>query len=243
MTLATESEIQSAYGGTKIAADYVRNRFVNPLFRVLHEKQVHAVQSVIDTARPESVLEIAPGPGRITRDIQPAGRLVCLEFNDGMIAEGRAACGAKAEFVQGNAFELPFDSQFDLVYTFRFIRHFHREDRNRLYAEIRRVLKPNGKFVMDAVNVRLSKPLRDASPEEYKVHDELYTPEQIRAEMLEAGFEVLSLKPVQKRYGLQHRSQTLIGPRANWLNNLIVRGLEALPARDGLEWVVTCRRV
>lgn len=242
MTLATEGEIQQAYGGPKIASDYVRDRFVSPLFRILHEKQVRTIQGVIDTIRPGSILEIAPGPGRITRDVRPTGRLTCLEFNEGMIVEGRAACGAKAEFIQGNAFELPFESQFDLVYTFRFIRHFHREDRNRLYAQVRRVLKPGGRFVMDAVNVRISKPLRDANPAEYAVHDELYSPEQIRAEMLESGFEVVALEPVQKRYRLQHRIQTWVGPRAKWLNNMLIRGLESLPARDGLEWVVTCRR-
>jgi ubiquinone/menaquinone biosynthesis C-methylase UbiE len=242
MPLATEKEIQQAYRGEETAAKYVRDRFANPLFRVLHEKQVRAVQRVIDRERPQAVLEIAPGPGRVTRDVRPTGRLVCLEYNEGMIAEGRAACGGKAEFVQGNAFALPFNGAFDLVYTFRFIRHFHREDRERLYAEVRRVLRPGGYFVMDAVNVRVSKPLRDAHPDEFPVHDELYTPDRLRAELTAAGLEPVALEPVQKRYRLQHRSQVLIGPRANWLNNLVIRGLELLPARDGLEWVVTCRR-
>lgn len=242
MTLATENEIQDAYRGRETAARYVRDRFTTPLFRVLHEQQVRAVQRVIDRERPQAVLEIAPGPGRVTRDIRPTGRLVGLEYNEGMIAEGRAACGGKAEFVQGNAFALPFNEPFDLVYSFRFIRHFHREDRERLYAEVRRVLRPGGHLVMDAINVRVSKPLRDANPGEYVVHDELYTPEQLRAELVGAGLEPVALEPVQKRYWLQHRSQVLIGPRANWLNNLVIRGLELLPARDGLEWVVTCRR-
>lgn len=242
MTLATENEIQDAYRDRETAAKYVRDRFANPLYRILHEKQVRAVQRVIDRERPQAVLEIAPGPGRVTRDIRPAGRLVCLEYNEGMIAEGRAACGGKAEFVQGNAFALPFAGPFDLVYTFRFIRHFHREDRERLYAEVRRVLRPGGYFVMDAVNVRVSKPLRDARPEEYPIHDELYTPDQLRAELAAAGLGPVALEPVQRRYRLQGRSQMLIGPRANWLNNLVIRGLEMLPARDGLEWVVTCRR-
>ena len=30
--------------------------------------------------------------------------------------------------------------------------------------------------------------------------------------------------------------------QAGWLNRLVIRGLERLPRRDGLEWVVTCRR-
>jgi ubiquinone/menaquinone biosynthesis C-methylase UbiE len=242
MTLATENEIQDAYRGQETAAKYVHDRFISPLFRVLHEKQVRAVQRVIDRERPHAVLEIAPGPGRVTRDIRPTGRLVGLEYNQGMIAEGRAACGGKAEFVQGNAFALPFTEPFDFVYTFRFIRHFLREDRERLYAEVRRVLRPGGSFMMDAVNVRISKPLRDANPAEYRVHDELYTPDQLRAELAAAGLEPVALEPVQKRYRLQQRSQVLIGPRVHWLNNLVIRGLEALPARDGLEWVVTCRR-
>ncbi|HXG11715.1 MAG TPA: class I SAM-dependent methyltransferase, partial [Gemmataceae bacterium] len=46
------------------------------------------------------------------------------------------------------------DQIFDLVYTFRFVRHFRRSDRERLYVQVRRVLKPGGYFVLDAVNER-----------------------------------------------------------------------------------------
>jgi SAM-dependent methyltransferase len=243
MTLATEGEIQRAYGGEWTAARYVRDRFTRPLYRLLHEKQVRAVQRVIDRARPQSALEIAPGPGRITRDVRPTGRLVCLEYNEGMIAEGRAACGGRAQWVRGNAFELPFAAgEFELAYTFRFVRHFHLADRRRLYEGIRRVLKPDGHFVMDAVNARVSGPLRRHRPEDYTVHDELYSPESLRAELADEGFEVIRLEPVQKCFGWQHRSQVLLGPRVDWLNRLVIRGLERLPFRDGLEWIVTCRR-
>src|SRR5262249_4547749 len=131
---------------------------------------------------------------------------------------------------------------FDLVYSFRFLRHFRRDDRNRLYAEIQRVLRPGGYFLMDAVNERVSRPLREANPEDYPIYDVLYTEEELRRELTTAGLEPVELRPVQKFYRWQYRSQVLLGPRANWLNRLVIRGLEHLPAGHGLEWIVTCRR-
>ncbi len=242
MPLATEGEIQQAYHGKEQAARYVEERFVSALYAIVHRKQVRAVQSLIDSTRPASILEIAPGPGRVTRDIRPTGRLVCLEFNEGMIAQGKAACGDKAVWIQGNAFELPFQDEFDLVYSFRFVRHFHQADRERLYAQIRRVLKPGGYFVMDAVNARISQPLRDANPEDYPIYDKLYSPDELRDELAQAGLRLQKLDSVQKYVRWQGRSQVLLGPRANWLNRLVIGALESLPARDGLEWIVTCRR-
>ncbi len=241
MPLATEHEIQASYRGEQLAERYVAERFASELHRLLHERQVEAVQKVIDRCRPNDVLEIAPGPGRLTRDLRFSGRLVCLEFNEGMIAQGRVRA-ASAAWVRGNGFRLPFARAFDLAYTFRFIRHFHAQDRGRLYAEIRRVLRPGGLLVFDAVNERLSRGLRERRPEDYPIHDELYRPERLRSELHAAGFENVELLPVQKWYAWQYRSQVLLGPRASWLNRFVIRALERLPRHDGLEWIVKCRR-
>lgn len=242
IAFSSEHEIQTAYAGDGVARAYVAKRFGNELNRLLHDRQVQAVQALIDRLGPRRVLEIAPGPGRITRCLRPRGALVCLEYNAGMIAEGRCACGPQVKWVRGNAFAMPFDGCFDLVYTFRFVRHFQREDRTRLYAELRRALAPGGYFLMDAVSERVSRPLREARPQDYPIYDKLYRSDELRTELRNAGFEVLTLQPVQKRFHWQYRSQVLLGPRANWLNRLVVRGLELLPGREGLEWIVLCRR-
>lgn len=243
MSLATEQEIQDYYANRSVAAGYVQNRFVSELHRLLHDRQVAAVQRLIDRQRPAWILEVAPGPGRITRSVTPTGRRICVEFNESMIEQGLRACDpAGVEWVRGNGFQLPFCDQFDLAYTFRFIRHFHRTDRGRLYAELQRVLRPGGWLVMDAVNERLSRPLREANPEEYPVYDKLYQADELCEELTRAGFVEVRLEPVQKCLRWQSRSQNFLGPRANWLNRFFVRALERLPRRDGLEWIVTCRR-
>jgi SAM-dependent methyltransferase len=241
--LATESEIKKKYEDEATAKGYIAERFVSELNRLLHERQVEAIQSAIDQLRPGRVLEIAPGPGRLTRCLRAPGPLVCLEYNAAMIAEGRAATGPGVNWVRGNGFHLPFSPSFDLVYTFRFIRHFHRADRARLYGEIRRLLRPGGLFLMDAVNGRVSGPLRRAHPEAYPVYDKLYRKDELFAELVEAGFAPLSATPVQKFYRVQYQSQVFLGVRAAWINRLVVRGLESLPIGNGLEWIVACRRV
>ncbi len=240
--LSTERELQEAYRGEAVAARYVAARFQSELHRLLHERQVAAVQRSLDRIGRGAALEIAPGPGRVTRDVRPTGSLVCLEFNEGMIEQGRGACPPSVRWVRGNAFELPFGAEFDLAYSFRFVRHFLLEDRRRLYGQVRRVLRPGGEFVFDAVNERFSRPLREARPEEYPIYDELYCEDALRSELAEAGFADVRLESVQKWHRLQGQSDVLVGPRSARLNRAIVRGLEALPRRIGLEWIVTCRR-
>jgi ubiquinone/menaquinone biosynthesis C-methylase UbiE len=243
MALATETEVGAAYRGRDVAQRYISERFVSELHRLLHERQVGAVQRAIDELQPKRILEIAPGPGRLTRDVRPSGQLFALEFNAGMIAEGQACCPSTVQWIQGNAFHLPFAAaEFDLIYTFRFIRHFKLADRSRLYQQVQRVLQPSGVFIMDAVNRRISAPLRVARPDEYPIYDELYSEWELRDELAQHRFSIQSMESVQKRFSWQSRSQILIGPRANWLNRCLIRGLEWLPARDGLEWIVTCGR-
>lgn len=242
MQLAAPSDIRRAYEAPATAAGYVERRFASELNRLLHDRQVDVINRLFQRLRPRRSLEIAAGPGRITRDVRPTGTLVCVDYNESMIQHGRPACDPNTRWVRGDGFQLPFQACFDLVFSFRFVRHFRDADRQRLYAEVRRLLVPGGTFVLDAVNDRVSAPLRRAHPEEYPIFDKCYQLPELRAELHAAGLEPIEIVPVQKYYPLQYRSQVWLGPRANWANRLIVRGLERLPWCDGLEWIVTCRR-
>lgn len=239
-------EIRDAYRDDGVARDYVAGRFREPLGALLHDRQVNTVRRLLADLAPQRVLELAPGPARLTTDLAGhfSGRIVAVDASFQMLSEARrrlTASGGRANFVQGDAFQLPIRGPFDLAYSFRLIRHFADGDRIRLYRELHRVIRPGGVLVFDAVNAVVSAPLRAASPDAYKHYDALLHPAQVEQELRDAGFEVTGLDGVQHRYGMQSALQIYLAPRSRPLARMLMEAVENTGG-EPLEWIVTCRR-
>jgi ubiquinone/menaquinone biosynthesis C-methylase UbiE len=242
--------IRNAYRDERVAREYVNTRFVEPLGALLHARQVNAVRQAIASHRAQRVLEIAPGPGRLTVDVMPAverqGALaVLVEASAQMLAEARARLGDQrcCRLLQGDAFNLPLGAAFDLVYVFRLIRHFRAAERGAIYRQIAKVLKPGGILIFDAVNETVSAPLRaNAHAGEYEHYDALMRPDVIESELRDAGLALVSLEGVQRRYPALAKLQTLIAPRSRLLARAAMEITDRLAGGPPLEWIVTCRR-
>lgn len=247
MALREPGEIRTAYADTATAEEYVDRRFASAWGSVLHATQVRTLNEVIRQHAVAQVLEIAPGPARLSADVSGFSRGYLCEFNDAMLQVARRRVGghgSRWRLVRGDGFHLPFlrEPRFDLVYTFRFIRHFESADRSALYQQIQSVLKPGGLFVFDAVNVRVDLPARTRNgPDTSPIHDVFYTREQLSEELRANGFEPIALVGVIRHLTLQHWIQIVIAPRSNALARRLIGSLERIPGYP-LEWVVTCRK-
>jgi ubiquinone/menaquinone biosynthesis C-methylase UbiE len=240
------SELRDAYRKDDVAREYVEKRFRQPLFAMLHDRQVRTVVDLIRRHRPARILEIAPGPARLTLDVARAcqARGLIVDASLQMLAEARRRLNGYSEgwcAVQGDAFNLPVSGPVDLVYTFRLIRHFDLPDRGRLYREIARVLRPGGLCAFDAVNGKVSAALRAAAPSEYQHFDALLTPSELRAELEEAGLGVVTLEGVQHRFETLRRLQVLVAPRSEGFARFLMNRVDSLGG-EPLEWIVVCRR-
>ena len=240
--------IRAAYQDAGVARRYVEERFTSPLGALLHDRQRQVLRSVIAAQPSPDVLEIAPGPARLTTSvIDVAGQLTLIDASAEMLGEARQRLASMTvdtpyTMVRGDAFCLPFPSRFDLVYSFRLIRHFGAEDRLRLYREAARVLKPGGRLVFDAVN----RHVYDTLPElaEGRNHfDASLDREALSAELAAAGFEVESLDGAHRHYAMLYRLQVLVAPRSRNLARLAMNVVDRVGGGEPLEWIVTCRRV
>src|SRR5206468_2044580 len=204
-----KAELQQFYDDPEVVGTYLDKRTALPLGAVLHARQVAYLNQVIARLRPAHLLEVAPGPARLSAELRPVPLAVGLEFSPRMLAEARrrtrAHRGPGWRFVRGDGFALPFRSAtFDLAFSVRFVRRFEPAPRQRLYAELKRVLKPGAHLVLDAQNRLVAGPHREGRTG-YPVYDELWRREELVAELEGAGFAVRHLEGIMRRFAWQWR--------------------------------------
>jgi ubiquinone/menaquinone biosynthesis C-methylase UbiE len=243
--LKQPEEIRGAYSQTDTAEQYIDTRFTSAWGSVMHAAQVRVVNESIRAYGVKQLIEIAPGPARISSDVSGFERGYLCEFNDSMLRVARrrlAGTNGRWSLVRGDAFHLPFRRRVDMVYTFRFIRHFEAADRARLYHQVRSVLKDGGLFVFDAVNIKVGLPsvMREGLQAQ-TVYDEFYRRDALQAELRQHGFTPLSLTDVIRHMTLQQQIQVLVAPRSNGFARRLIQLLEYVPGQP-LEWIVVCRK-
>lgn len=250
----SRTTVSKLYEDGRVAGEYLAQRGQFSWQRLLHQLQTAVLQREIAATRPNSVLELAPGPARHAVGLAGIRQGVMLENSTAMIkiAQERlkqARLDRIWSVVQGSAFELDIlgdQNPFDLVYSFRFIRHFDRDERRALYSGIRSRLRTNGTLVFDVVNKRVRDRLdtrtAPAAQSALPVFDMTYEPDSFRTEMNAAGFAVRALVPVIGHFQLQSTISHKLDAVAPALSRGLIGAIERIPATQPLEWVAVCSK-
>ncbi|MGY5849915.1 bifunctional demethylmenaquinone methyltransferase/2-methoxy-6-polyprenyl-1,4-benzoquinol methylase UbiE [Salegentibacter sp. F14] len=124
------------------------------------------VIALVASQNPKSILDIATGTGDLAIQMAPikAERIVGLDLSEGMLKVGRKKISDKdldhrIEMIQGDSEALPFeDNTFDAITVAFGVRNFETLDKG--LAEIYRVLKPGGIFVVLETSVPTKFPFK-----------------------------------------------------------------------------------
>jgi ubiquinone/menaquinone biosynthesis C-methylase UbiE len=101
------------------------------------EREVDALGRALAALPPARTLDVACGTGFLTRHLP--GEIVGLDQSGAMLEEARRQA-PNATFVQGDALSLPFeDNAFERIFTAHFYGHLEGSDRERFFAEARRL--------------------------------------------------------------------------------------------------------
>lgn len=236
-------EIQAYYRDPAVVGAYIERRTAQPLNGVLHRCQVRFLNRVLGERRPRRVLEVAPGPARLTAELAGVREGIAVDGSPEMLAAARcrlAQAGVPWLVVRGDAFALPVaDASVDLALAIRFVRRFSPDVRPRLYAEIRRTLSPGGAMVIDAQNRAVSLPHRQRKGlDRYPVFDALYDRQELVGELEAAGFRVVRLAGMIQHFGVQSRLNRLRRIGLDALARGMIGLVEYLPGRAPSTWMV-----
>lgn len=240
-------DICQTYRQEDLVEDYLRSRYDDPFGRNLHERQARIVADQVRRLGVRNLLEIAPGPGRLTLHVPPVELACAVEQSPAMLRVARRRLeesgSAKWQLIQGDAFRLPFAGPtFDLVMTFKLVRHFPPAERLKLLAEARRVLRPGGWLLLDVANRPACQWLyRKWGVEKAWIDDFWFTPESFREEMRQASFPRVRFFAVQPAVYLQYYLWAYLWRLSPAATRAAARALEYLTANQPLEWLALCQ--
>jgi ubiquinone/menaquinone biosynthesis C-methylase UbiE len=130
--------------------------YKRPVVGWLYRERINIGLRLLPERRFESLLEIGYGAGAVLLTMAPSvGALhgLDLDADPAPVHALLGAHGRRAELAQGSVYEMPFaDAAFDLVVSFSVFEHLH--EYPRALAEVARVMRPGGLFLlgMPAVN-------------------------------------------------------------------------------------------
>jgi ubiquinone/menaquinone biosynthesis C-methylase UbiE len=116
------------------------------------------INFVLSKVRPgDELLDMGCGTGRFTIPLAERVKSVSgLDLSAAMLATARkklADRGLSADLREGDMAALPFpDASFDVVVSMLAMMHIPREDRQQVFHEVARVLKPGGRLVIGVKN-------------------------------------------------------------------------------------------
>jgi ubiquinone/menaquinone biosynthesis C-methylase UbiE len=179
--------VERFYQDPRVAKDYEAHRFTAGW---KHPEEIDALRRFVRRVRPERLLDLATGSGRAVRSVaaEVTGIAAAVDLSRPMLDTNRESeTRGRVRYARASAFALPFATgSLDFLVCLRCIRHFDEVDRKAIYAEIRRVLRPGGHFVLDAANHALH---ADQLADRH-IFDATYTRAELRGELLQNGFRI-----------------------------------------------------
>lgn len=157
--MKTKKEIKEAYD--ELADSYFKMRMNGGISQFYNEMlEMPTTLRLLGNVRGKKILDLGCGPGRYAKILTENGaKVIGIDNSENSLKIARKEA-PKAEFILGDIEELPFKSEeFDIVLSPLVIGHF--KNWNKIFKEVRRVLKKGGIFIFSIHN-----PIREVMEKE-----------------------------------------------------------------------------
>ncbi|WP_394884859.1 methyltransferase domain-containing protein [Clostridium butyricum] len=194
--------IKNYYSQQSIATSYHEDRFSSypmNLYDALERKAINIIINAQYGQKDLELLDIASGDGRILKELFEFGKCTSIDNSSEMlkIVFDKYAHNNGLTIKKGDFLEINVENKYDVITTFRYIRHFEYEDRKVIYEKIRKSLNDNGIFIFDVPNIDAELKLRETLGwQNFNIYDVFWSKKSIELEAEQNGFEIKFCIPV-----------------------------------------------
>lgn len=180
-------DVQAAY-------DAVADRYADRFFDELQHKPFDCkmLDWLSELCGDGLICDIGCGPGQVACYLHDHGARVCgIDLSPAMIAEAQAR-NRDIPFTQGNMLALKdvADGAFAGVAAFYAIVNFNKEDLPRVFAELHRVLQPNGWLLLSFHEGDETRHLEEFLERQVTLDFTFFVAGDVKAALAAAGFDV-----------------------------------------------------
>lgn len=171
--------------------------YSRPVVGWLYRERINLGLRLLPQRRFDSLLEIGYGAGAVLLTLGNSAKElhgIDLDADPAQVHPILASRGLSADLRKASVYELPFeDNSFDLAVSFSVFEHLHEYERALL--EVKRVLRPNGLFLlgMPAVNLMMEAGFRAIGFKGIEDHH-VTTPAAVERRFGAVGLRVVSQK-------------------------------------------------
>jgi len=236
----TVNEIKKYYENEKLAKDYINSRFNRPLGRLIHHNQISFINKFIRDKKISSVIDVATGPGRISKDVYGFKYGLAVDNSKAMLKIANVNLNGRFNLKVVDVFKMNIGKKFDLVYSFKFIRHFDISKRRILYKSIKKLMSRNSYLIFDVPNGFIYKWHTKHYPS--PVYDEFWTKKTIIKELEDNEFTVVSLVNNINHFKVQEFISKFSKIKIlTYTLYLLLRLIELVPSSQPYEWIAVAK--
>ncbi|SHK68100.1 Glycosyltransferase involved in cell wall bisynthesis [Anaerocolumna jejuensis DSM 15929] len=192
--------IKQYYQNEEIAEKYNEERFLQFPFNYFDAFERTSIDIAFESYMKEhiKILDIACGDGRIVQENLKYGSCTAVDSSQAMLNIVKNRYGHNNVKTQICDFFIDsIEDKFDVITTFRYIRHYDYAQRKSIYHKIWNTLNDEGMLVFDAPNIRYAMKERNGDNwGYYNIYDVFWTEETIKKELSDNNFILYYLIPI-----------------------------------------------
>jgi len=235
--MKNHEKVINKYLSKQETESYIKKRYRNSFFELENEIQKKLINRLIKN----NFLEIAPGTGRVSNHLPTS-------IKEGTLVDSSAEMisllkrQSRFKIINTDFFKLKTKKKFDFAFSFRFLRHLNKVERQAALKKINYLLKKDSLLIFEAFNKRYS--LVNSIFKRKSVYDKYFSINQIKKELDLNGFLVKAIIPLYKVYPLQRILYILIKRFSQKAAINTVKNIDNKINRSdlALEWLVIAKK-